>query len=303
MSTDLITIAGDTMGTRYAVQFPEGPFSDRATLQHDLHLAVASVDQQMSPWITTSIVNQINATPVGEWMKIPTQTAQVIEKALEIERKSNAAFSIAVAPQVRHYGFSTMDRDFGDAPQIGSGACDSLELKGLYLRKSRPIEIDLCGIAKGYGVDVLAEIMIKYGIRDFMVSIDGELRCLGAPAPDQTWQVAIEAPVPAIRESAGVIPCAELALATSGGYRNFDLNGEEPVTHTIDPRTGLPLPGTSNSVVVAHKYCCDADAWATALLVMPIEEAEGLIIEQKLNALFLKYEGSETLFVAHGAFA
>lgn len=302
MSTDLITISGDTMGTRYVAQFPETTPAMQSIMQRGLHNAVTQVDQQMSPWIEGSFVNAFNATPVGEWILMPTQAAAVIKKAIEIERKSRGAFSIAVAPQVRHLGFGVSPRNFGTSPKMGASAADAIELKGPRIRKTKGIEIDLCGIAKGYGVDMLAETLLSHNINDFMVGIDGELRCHGLPEIGQNWQVAIEAPIPEVRTTACVIPCSNLALATSGGYRNFDGSCEDHITHTVNPRTGLPLFDTSRAVVVAHAACCDADAWATALTVMSPIEAEAVIAQENINALLLKQEGGQTACAPHGAF-
>ncbi len=302
MSTNLTTISGATMGTRFVVQFMKTRATDLDQVAQDLLHAVTCVDQQMSPWIKMSFVNTFNEAPVGEWMQMPKQAAFVINRALDIERKSGGSFSIAVAPQVRHHGFSNAPPTSGVSPKMSANANDALELSGTQIRKISPIEIDLCGIAKGYGVDALADVLIAHRIQNFMVSIDGEVRCLGEPEIGRHWQVAIEEPLQDIRQTAVVVRCVELSIATSGGYRNFERVDKNLLTHTVNPTNGATLSDTTVSVSVAHETCCDADAWATALLVMPIEDALVCIQKHRLNVLFLKRAGDETLCSPHGIF-
>lgn len=113
------------------------PLANQAKLQWHLHHAVMQVDQQMSPWIKGLFVNAFNATRVGEWILMPVQAAAVIKKAIEVEPKSNGAFSIAVAPQVRHPGFGISSRNFGTLPKMGASAGDSIELKDSCIRKTQ----------------------------------------------------------------------------------------------------------------------------------------------------------------------
>ena len=301
MSTNFTTLSGPTMGTRFSAVFPKEAPHDSKSLLNDLQKSMDSVDQQMSPWIGSSVVNAINAADVNEWVHIPFHTANVITKALEIEAASRGAFSIFVGEAVRHYGFSNRPRSVGAA--LSANSHGTLIIENDRLRKSETTQIDLCGIAKGYGVDLLAETMQQHGIGNFLVSIDGELRCQGKPDDQSNWQIGLEVPDPEKRRTACTLPCENLALATSGGYRHFTKTKHGIITHTIDPKTNRSLADITTSVTVAAKDCCTAEAWATALLVMPDDQVMETVAANNLNALFLKQIQGETMVSAYGAFA
>ncbi len=302
MSTELTTLSGATMGTHYAAVIRSDAEVDFKALKAELHEAVTRVDMQMSPWIASSFVNQFNALNVGIWMDVPFETAEVIAVALEVEQKSRGAFSIAVAPQVAHTGFSAAEKGVGEAPPMGALAGEALVIDAGRIRKSKPIQIDLCGIAKGYGVDRLAQTLLAHEVTDFMVSIDGEIRSHGAPALGQVWQVALEHPNTQRREARLILPCENVSLATSGGYRNYRQEGGTAVTHTVIPGTGQTVTSIDTSVTVAMKTCCEADAWATAALVS-IELGGQLFEEADVNALILKSGSCENSSKGTGIFA
>lgn len=268
-----IALNGPTMGTRYAAVFygthaPDG-------LEQALAQAVTTVDEQMSTWKPDSDLMRFNRAPVGEWVMLPDELLHVVETGLEIGRISSGAFDIGVLDLVTAWGFNQQGGT-PDAAAVQSLAGARLPTHTLIdldrdigrMRKIAPVMLDLSGIAKGYGVDRLAQTMERFGIADYIVSIDGEVRAHGRKADGSHWRVAIEAPVPGRREIAGTVDLDDGALATSGDYRHRVTLGGRSYSHTMDPRTGLPLDNGIQAVTVRAPSCMEADAWATAVMVL-----------------------------------
>ncbi len=308
MSIDLSLLlehfSGSTMGTRFAAQFISRDQTCTGSLQDALQQAVDRVDQQMSPWIATSVVNQINDAKVGDWIELPPETQAVLQSAMMVEVQSQGSFSMALSQHIRHYGFGPETPGPNQTSMaVPPKGHDSIEIHGARLRKLRPVQIDLCGIAKGYGVDELARAMRSHGINDFLVSIDGELRCAGSPNGVSGWYVGLEQPMIETRQLAHVLECHDLSLATSGGYRNFKEGANGAITHTISPKSGRPLSDIEISVTVAHQDCMMADAWATAFLVMGATSALSHAKNQDLHVLFMDNTGSQPVTSGSGVFA
>ena len=142
-------------------------------------------------------------------------------------------------------------------------------------------EIDLSAIAKGYAVDQIAELLHNKGYQDYMIDIGGEVRTAGHNPKGNLWKIAIEQPDADRGAYSAILTLDNLAIATSGDYRNYyEANGVR-ISHTIDPRTGSSITHTLASVSVAHKSTMMADAWATALNVLGPQEA--LSYAQKYN--------------------
>jgi thiamine biosynthesis lipoprotein len=151
---------------------------------------------------------------------------------------------------------------------------------------------DLSAIAKGYGVDRVVEMLEKTGLNNFMVEIGGEVGTRGLNRENVPWRIGIERPIPGERSIDLVVPLSNLALATSGDYRNYyEVEGER-VSHTIDPRTGYPITHSVASVSVVHSDCAEADAYATGLLVLG---SDGFDVAEELGlaAYFLIRESDE----------
>jgi len=129
----------------------------------------------------------------------------------------------------------------------------------------------LNAIAKGYGVDVVFELLQNFGYADILVEIGGEVRCLGHNKGGNPWKIGIDKPILALPPGTDlqeIIALDNTSLATSGDYRNyFEYNGEL-YAHVINPVTGYPTRNNVASVSVIAPDCMTADALATSLMVM-----------------------------------
>ncbi len=159
------------------------------------------------------------------------------------------------------------------------------------VRKTTPVTLDLNGIAKGYGVDRLAGTLRVFGISSGLVGIDGEMRALGLRPDGEPWSIAIESPEHDRRAPHSILALQDAAVATSGDYRHWVAIGDRRLSHTMDPRRGAPLMESPASVTVVARSCAEADAWATALMVLGSEAGAALAGQLRLDALFLLRDG------------
>lgn len=292
------TLHGPSMGTRWSVTLDADPTVDLAALRQDLAAAVEQVDDQMSPWKPSSDLVRLNRAPIGTWVNLPADMLEVLDCALEVRRLSGGAFDPGVGALVDAWGFGAV-RDAPDAaairtarqpmPATAHPAQQTLELDrpAGRARKHSAAQFDLCGIAKGYAVDCMAAVLQRHGVPHALAALDGELRAVGPQASGKLWAVALEQPEAGRRAVHGVIELDNLAVATSGDYRRFLQVGESRLAHTMDARRGAPVNNGVASVTVLARTCMQADAWATALLVLG--PGEGLVMAQRmgLDALFL----------------
>jgi thiamine biosynthesis lipoprotein len=184
------TLHGPTMGTRWSATVDVDATMDLAILRPDLAAAVEQVDDQMSPWKPDSDLMRLNRAPVDAWVDLPAEMLEVLVCALDISRLSAGAFDPGVGALVDAWGFGAV-RDAPDAGAIRSARqiaprptheCLELDRPAGRARKRAPLQLDLCGIAKGYAVDRMAAVLLQHGVQHALVALDGELCALGCGA-------------------------------------------------------------------------------------------------------------------------
>jgi thiamine biosynthesis lipoprotein len=279
------------MGTRWSALLFADPGFDPGPVRSALQAAVDEVDGQMSTWKPDSDLMRLNAAPIGEWIAVPARLLEVLRLGLEIGRASGGAFDIGMGDAVMAWGFGP-EAAAPDGIRTAMAASrrpahDVLEINGEHVRKAAPIALDLNGIAKGYGVDRLAEILRNQGISDGLVGIDGEMRAMGLRPDGEAWTIAVEAPDAERRTPHSILALQDAAVATSGDYRHWvEVQGRR-LSHTMDPRRGAPLIASPASITVVARSCAEADAWATALMVLGPVKGATLAKQSGLDALFL----------------
>ncbi len=297
MSTDARrhALSGATMGTRWSALVYALPGADIAALEAALAEAVDRVDREMSTWNPHSDLMRLNAAPNDAWVPLPAKLMFVLAKGLAIGRASSGAFDIGLGELVNAWGFGPGGKG-PDAAAIQSllhkeraptHEVLELDLAGGRARKHAPMQLDLAGIAKGFGVDELMRVVRSFGIDDALVSLDGELKAQGAKPDGTPWAVAVEKPDYGTRSPLGVVTLQDAAIATSGDYRRWIDVEEMRLSHTMDRLRGGPTNNAVASVTVIADNCIEADAWATALLVLGEIEGTALAGKQDLEALFV----------------
>jgi thiamine biosynthesis lipoprotein len=294
------SLNGETMGTRYSAVFHAAPGLDRQQVGAALFAAVDQVDRQMSTWKPDSDLCRLNAAPEGQWLAMPRELVQVLATALDVSARSDGAFDIGVGALVDAWGFGPAARQPAPA-QLGAlrerawrPAAQALDIDVFQgrVRKRAALQLDLSGIAKGYGVDQLAHCLDRRGIRSYLVGIDGEMRARGLKPGGQRWAVAVEKPVAGRREAMGVMALADQAIATSGDYRQSVTLAGQRYSHTMNPTLREPVRNRIAAVTVLASSCMLADAWATALLVSGETAGPALARKLGLHALFMLRDGT-----------
>ena len=289
-------IAGETMGTEYAVTLSGGS-ACTAEVSNQIEMELRAVNAQMSTWRPDSEISRFNAAPAGKWMPVSAELAGLVALAQELARESGGAFDVTVSPLVDLWGFGVRARSGLPAAEEIADAATRVGFRYLEARPSPPalrkeragLEVDLSAIAKGHGVDRLAALLDGRGCTDYLVEIGGEVRVRGMNPLGAAWRIAVDVP----GSSAGpVLRLTEGALATSGDYRNFRTVGDTRYSHTIDPRTGRPVAHEMMSVTVMADTAALADGLAT--LINVLGPADGLAFARRrgIAALALvRHEG------------
>ncbi|MDZ4856874.1 MAG: FAD:protein FMN transferase [Nitrospirota bacterium] len=290
-------LSGRTMGTTYSVKYRPGQDTPLLkAMQIEVDALLTGINQTLSTYDPESELSRFNRMRTTDWVPASASLLAVLKAALEIGVQSDGAFDITVGPLVNLWGFGPefhpdripLKADIA-AARARSGP-DKLTLRDTQpaIRKHRPdVFLDLSGIAKGYGVDRVAELMAAYGIEHYMVEIGGEVRVRGLKERDTPWRIAIEKPLPGERSVQTMLALSDIALATSGNYRNFfELDGRR-YSHTIDPATGWPVDHHLVSVTVLADTSMRADAWATAFQVLGPKRGMALAEQLGLPVLFI----------------
>jgi thiamine biosynthesis lipoprotein len=297
----VFTITGNTMGTTYSIKIVDNLLQDieLIIIKTNIDSVLQEVNQQMSTYIMDSEISRFNRFVSNDWFSVSTDFYDVIVAAQEISRLTSGAFDITVGPIVDLWGFS------GDLTQTTWQPPSSKEVEKVLqsigfrnitvgknsIKKGNPdIKIDLNAIAKGYGVDVVFELLQSLGYTDILVEIGGEVRCAGLNGESEYWKIGIDKPILDVlpgMELQTIISLDNQALATSGDYRNyFEYNGEI-FSHMIDPIIGYPTKNNVASVSVTAPNCMTADALATALMVMGLDGIKLINLMEEVEAMLL----------------
>lgn len=288
-------LEGQTMGTYYVVTlFADAEPVDWVQLQQKIDAEFESVNQLMSTYIPDSELMRFNSWNSTQPFLLSEETAEVIAEALRVAEETEGLLDVTIRPLVELWGFGATGRveqapseeQYQQVlPYIGY---DKLHLDALWLSKSDPrVSLDLSTIAKGYGVDRVAELLDDLGFTAYLVEVGGDIRLRG-PKPDgQPWRIAVERPVSGEQAVQRIIEFETMALATAGDYRNYFEQDGVRLSHILDPRTGRPIQNRVVSSTVLHASCISADAYSTALMIMDADEAIAFADELGLAAFII----------------
>jgi thiamine biosynthesis lipoprotein len=293
------------MGTTYRVKAVLGGSSFNTPLIDRLGSAVGdtldSVNRKMSTYDPDSELSEFNGFDAGAAFAISDDTAAVIACALEVAEASGGAFDITVGPLVNAWGFGPGGRRQAPNDDNLSELRARVGYRKLRLdAEARTIQkleselnCDLSALAKGFAVDKLAEAFDELGVTRYLIEVGGEVRARGTNKRGEPWSLGIEKPSDARRQLQRAVRLRDMAMATSGDYRNFYEQDGVRLSHTIDPRTGRPVVHSLASVSVIHDNCMYADAYATTLMVLGPDDGLAWAEKQGLAALFLVRAGGD----------
>ncbi|MCG8632676.1 MAG: FAD:protein FMN transferase [Desulfobacterales bacterium] len=280
------TLTGKTMGTYYRIKFNSPVKVSTSLWREKTEMRLKEVNARLSMYRKDSEISRFNKTPKDQPFRLSKDFNRVLLQCRDMHTLSRGAWDGTVKPLVDLWGFGTRGRsdEIPSSREIESARArtgfDKLILKDVTLTKTAPgITLDLGSIAKGYGVDEIARLFSGAGIRDYLVEIGGELAGSGKNKRGKPWAVGISNPEKSTINPGlfKVISLDNMAIATSGNYRNFFETGGKTYSHIIDPRTGYPVENKVVSASVITGTCTRADGLATALMVMDTDRGLEMI--------------------------
>ncbi len=281
---------GQVFGTFYHITY-----QNDSSLNNEILAELAKVDDALSMFNKKSIISRINN---GEDVETNEMFDTVFNLAESVADNTNGAFDITVAPLVNAWGFGFKT---GNPPT--KATIDSLRsvvgykkvsLKNSHIHKTDPrVMLDCSAIAKGYGCDVVAALLRRHGIDNYLVEIGGEVVAQGISEKRLPWKIGVTKPtddsLAVDKELQTVLNVKNMAMATSGNYRNFYYKNGKKYAHTIDPKTGYPVQHNILSATVLAKHCAEADAYATSFMVMGLDEAKKVLDKHTELMAYLIY--------------
>ncbi len=286
---------GFIFGTVYHITYQSDD-----NLKNEIEAELKKVDQSLSPFNKTSIISQVNR---NEPIQVDAMFSEVYNLAMKIAGDTDGAFDITVAPLVNEWGFG-----FKKGVEPTRHVIDSLRAfvgytkvkltpQGRIVKQDPRLMLDCSAIAKGYGCDVVARLLRSRDIKNFMIEIGGEIVTCGNSEKRVPWHIGVNKPTDdslnVSQELQAVLNVTDMAMATSGNYRNFYYKNGKKYAHTVDPKTGYPVQHSILSATVLARDCATADAYATSFMVMGMEDARQILDRHPELMAYLIYADSK----------
>lgn len=286
---------GTVFRTIYHIKYQA---SDLLTEKIDAELQAFNLS--LNPFNPNSILAKVNR---NEEVEVDQWFMDVFNKAMVVAEQSGGLFDPTAAPFINLWGFGFERKD-----SISQQVIDSLKafvgyrkihLEGTRIIKDDPrVMLTFSAIAKGYACDVIASLLEREGVENYMVEIGGEVAAKGVNQHGKCWQIGLNKPEDdqtlMKNEIQDIVAlCGQCGLATSGNYRNFYMKEGKKYAHTINPLTGYPSEQNVLSASVIALDCMTADAYATAFMAMGLEDAVRLGDKNQELEYYLIYTDSE----------
>jgi thiamine biosynthesis lipoprotein len=303
-------IQGRTMGTTYHLKIVTGYFQGIKGLKNKIEKRLGEINQSMSTYIKDSEISRFNDLGQADVkFEVTDDFFRVMQMGKKVYDLSEGAWDATVNPLVDLWGFGRAGRKNKIPPKrqvealLPSIGFENIEIisPGYLIKKNASVTLDFSSIAKGYGVDAVAEVIHREGFQNYLVEIGGEVYASGLRKDGQPWRIGINRPQKdaAISNVYKVVRLQNKAFATSGDYRNFfEVNGIR-YSHVIDPKTGYPVANGVVSVSIVSNTCTFADGLATAIMVMGhknglslidrLDDVEGLIVIEKPDGMLVDF--------------
>ena len=291
------TASGFVFGTVYKIAYQHD-----ADLKPEIEAELKRFDQSLSPFNDSSVISRVNR---NEELVTDSFFQTCFNRSMEISRETKGAFDITIAPLANAWGFGFKKGAFPDSLMIDSllqiTGYEKVKLEnGKVVKQDPRVMLSCSAVAKGYSVDVIARLLDRKGIKNYMVDIGGEVVVKGKNATGDLWRIGINKPYDdslAVKQDIQVVlNLTDLGMATSGNYRNYYYKDGKKYAHTIDPRTGYPVQHSILSSTVIAEDCMTADALATSFMVMGLEEAEKFCKANPMIDAYFIYSGENGEF-------
>ncbi len=285
---------GKIYGTFYNIQY-ESPYGKN--LQIEIEAELHNLTMSFSTFEKESVISKVNT---NEEVLLDHYFINCFEKAQEVSQTTNGAFDISVAPLVNAWGFGFKHKELITSKLIDSllliTGFEKVKLENNTIIKEFPeMMLDMSAIAKGYTCDLIGNLLAQKGCKNFLVEIGGEVVAKGVNKKGKSWTIGISKPDDnaffANQQLQAIIGLQNKAMATSGNYRNFYVENGKKYAHTIDPKSGYPVQHSLLSATVLADDCQTADAYATAFMVMGLEQS--ILLSQQIPGIEVYFIYSE----------
>lgn len=279
---------GEIFHTTYSIKYE---YSE--SLKAEIEAELLRFDDSLNPFKASSVISKVNN---NEPVVLDSLFINVFTKAQEVSEVSDGLFDVTTSPLINAWGFG-----FKNMGRVTPALIDSLKTLVGYKKlsladgkiyKSDPrIQINTSAIAKGYSSDVIAALLERHGIQNYMVEIGGEISAKGVSASGRCWQIGVSTPLGKdiydYDKLQTVVSLCNRSMATSGNYRNYYIKDGKKYAHTINPKTGYPSESNILSATVIAGDCMTADAYATVFMLADTARVREIAIQEKLSYLLV----------------
>ncbi|GAB3495243.1 FAD:protein FMN transferase [Spirosoma knui] len=292
----LISLLGEAQGTTYHIKYRD---EQQRNLKAEVDSVLAQIDKCLSLYRADSEISQFNRS-LKHRFRSP-YFYPVLRKSAVVFRNTDGAFDPTVLPLVEAYGFGANRTGQLELTNIDSMIrlvdFRNITFDSTSIQKTNPnVRIDLNGIAQGYSVDVVAELLESKEIQHYMVEIGGEIRTKGQKGGGQFWTVGITNPLRPEQLYVTIKltgPTEGRAVTTAGNYRNHYVANGQTFSHIINPKTGLMEQSELLSVTVFAPDAITADGYDTAFMVMGLEKTKQFLAHHTELDAYLLYTDAD----------
>lgn len=297
--------SGSVFHTLYKIKY-QAP--DLLTKEIDAELQ--DFNLSLNPFNPNSIIAKVNR---NEPVEVDKWFTDVFNKSMEVSAKSEGVFDVTAAQLINLWGFGFSKMDSVTPQMVDSikqfTGYQKIRLEGKTVIKEDPrIMLNFSAIAKGYACDVIADLLERKGVKNYLVDIGGEMKMQGVNQNGNCWRTGINKPdddQKGINKKIEEViqPCKKCGIATSGDYRNFYIKDGKKYAHTIDPRTGYPAGQNILSATILADDCMTADGYATAFMGLGLEKAIEMaksIPEIEYFIIYVDDEGDQKITYSKG---
>jgi len=280
----LLHLKGVTMGVvAYNIKYYQE--ANTTNYQQEIDELLGAFNQSLSHYISDSEISRFNQSDTG--IELNSRFFYpVMQMSEEVYRKTEGAFDPTVSPLINAWGFGP-DKSLAKNDSLSIDSLlqlvgfSQIEFNEKELKKTKPeITLNFSAVAKGYAVDIVAELLDQKGIKNYMVEIGREVQCRGVNTEGEAWRIGIVNPNYKTQPRQmlnATVALENMSLATSGNYETFYIKDGKKYAHTISPFTGYPVDHNLLSASVFAPNCTIADAYATALMVLGTEKSKEIL--------------------------
>lgn len=279
------SLSGIALGTPFNIKHDS--LIDESDIKTSIDSILKKINKSMSTYDSESDISKINN---GFEIQVDSLFLEVFSKASEVWQLTGGAFDPTVGAFVNAYGFGPKQKIINNLSTIQLDSLLNitgwnkihLNNNGYLIKSNKYIHLDFNAIAKGYSVDLISKYLESVGAKNYLVEIGGEISARGiSPNSNKPWKIGIDYPESSLskRNNFTTHILNNRSIATSGNYRHFRIDKKtgKKYVHTIDPRTGYPIESNILSTSVTAAKCMTADAWATSLMVLSLDDGLALI--------------------------